>query len=210
MIRSIQTPHKIMVFTFDDGPDPVHERAIHQIFKERGYAGKAAFFFVGVNVQNNPDVCHEMFDHGYEVGNHTMTHSTYSPSGEVREIAPAQQVLHDVTGVYPTFFRAAGGTMHPSIDHECERNGLTYIWTDTDERDSNMPRIPAETINTNLARALHPGYISLRHSGGTHDTTVASMHRAIDLVEQAGYHIVSLRDALALREDQGRTAGHGS
>ena len=128
------------------------------------------------------------FDHGSEVDNHTMTHSSYTQRGEVREIALAQHALHDVTGVCPIFLRAAGGTMHPSIDQECERDGHTYIWTDTDERDSNMPRIAAETINANLARKLHPGYISLRHSGGTHDNTVTSMHHAIDLVEQAGYH----------------------
>lgn len=174
--------------------------------KERGYAGKADFFFVGVNVQNNPDVFREMFDHGYDVGNHTMTHSSDTPRGEIREIAPAQHVLHDVTGVYPTFFLAAGGTMHPSIDQECERNGLTSIWTETDERDSNMPRIAAETINANLGRALRPGYISLRHSGGTHDSTVTSMHHAIDLVEQAGYQIMLLRDTLDRRVDAGNKA----
>jgi hypothetical protein len=128
------------------------------------------------------------FDHGCEVGNQTMTHSSDTPRGEVCEIGPAQHVLHDVTGVYRTFLHAAGGTMHPSVDQKCERNGHTYIWTDTGERDSNMPRIAAETINANLARALHPGYISLRHSGGMHDDTATSMHHAIDLVEQAGYH----------------------
>ena len=61
-IRLINTSRKIMVFTFDDGPDKVHERAIHQVFKDRGYEGKAAWFFVGNNALYNPNVVKEMYD----------------------------------------------------------------------------------------------------------------------------------------------------
>ena len=56
-------------------------------------------------------------------------------------------------------------------------------------------------MNGLLSRYLQPGYISLRHSGGTHDNTVDAMHDAITIVENAGYTIVSMSEALSMRED---------
>lgn len=200
-IRRIPTAQKIMVFTFDDGPDKVHERALHNVLKVRGYEGKAAWFFVGVNAQTNPDVVREMHGYGYDICNHTRTHADYSVSGEAAEIAPTQDILHSITGEYPIFFRGAGGTMGAAITQKLVQLNMAYIWTTGDEQDYISPRVNPATMNGLLGRYLEPGYISLRHSGGTHDNTVNAMHDALTLVENAGYTIMSLREALQLRQD---------
>lgn len=200
-IRSIPTSQRFVVLTFDDGPDKVHERGIDQVLTERGYPGKAVFFFVGVNALSSPEVVQEMYEKGYEIGNHTRTHADYSVNGETAEIEPTQEILFNLTGEVPLFFRGAGGTMGGSITAELARLGMAYIWTDGDEQDYVSPRVSPATMNALFAHYLHPGYISLRHSGGTHNNTVAAMHDLITFIEQSGYVILSLREALELRED---------
>ena len=58
--------------------------------------------------------------------------------------------------------------MSPTIDAACAAHGLVYNWTDGDENDWKSPRLSPAEINARFAHYLHPGYISLRHSGGTH------------------------------------------
>ena len=189
------------MLTFDDGPDRVHDLALADILRVRGYEGQAAFFFIGQNVNSFPGVAKELFDRGYTIGNHTMTHAHYDAATEAAEIGPCQNAIQRVTGEYPWAFRAAGGTMSPTIDAACAAHGLVYIWTDGDENDWKSPRLSPAEINARFAHYLHPGYISLRHSGGTHDNTVAAMHSMLDIIETNGYRVTSLPDALAMRDN---------
>ncbi|MFT3852666.1 MAG: polysaccharide deacetylase family protein [Ilumatobacteraceae bacterium] len=202
-IASIATSRKIVVLTFDDGPDKTHDLAIANILRSRGYEGKATFFCVGRNVRSFPGVVRQLFDRGYTIGNHTMTHAHYDTRTEAAEIGPCQEVIRRVTGEYPWAFRAAGGSTGGAIDAACAARGLAYIWTTGDEGDWKSPRLSAGTINARFASALHPGYISLRHSGGSHDDTVAAMSSMLDIIESRGYEVTSLADALAMRNGAG-------
>ncbi len=209
VIWSIPTSRKIVVLTFDDGPDRVHDLALGEILRVRGYEGKATFFCIGRNVASFPGVTQELFDRGYTIGNHTMSHAHYDAASEAAEIGPCQDVIHGVTGEYPWAFRAAGGTKSPAIDQACAAHGLVYIWTDGDENDWMSPRLSPGELNARFAHYLHPGYISLRHSGGSHDNTVAAMHSMLDIIESNGYEVTSLYDALSMRDDGVHSARPG-
>ena len=196
LIRTLQTSELIVTLTFDDGPDPTKSLAIADVLKRRGYEGKATFFQVGINALSYPKVTRELFERGYEIGNHSKTHSTYSGAGEAAEIAPAQEIFLRLNGVLPRFFRSPGLVVSSLIQDECVRLGLANVLTDLDERDWAMPRLTPIEMNTRFSFNLHPGYICLRHDGGTHQNTVDAMDGLIDIIEVRGFRIVSLIDGL--------------
>ncbi len=201
VVRKIITNENFVVLTFDDGPDDRHELQLAQIAKERGYEGKLLMLFVSNNLLAYQHVGLELRDRGYIIGNHTKTHSRYDAKGEVAEMGPAQEDFNAVLGSYPWYFRAAGGTMSPLIDNECARLDMAYIWTTGDERDWESPRVKPETMNGLYLKYTHPGYISLRHSGGTHDQTVNAMHGLLDIIEGLGQQVVTMDEALSRRQD---------
>lgn len=207
LIRKISTSENVTVLSFDDGPDKRHEYELADIANVRGYESLLFWLFVANNVIANPKVARDMHDRGYIIGNHTETHSRYDATGETAEIGRAQEKIHSITGEYPWYFRAAGGTMSHLINNECARHDLAYIWTSGDELDYKSPRVSPKTMNDQFKKYYAPGYISLRHSGGTHDNTVAAMHGLFDIIEGLGIQVVSIDDALSRRNDGFDPAG---
>jgi len=202
LLRSIMTSDRAVMLSFDDGPDDTHTLAIADILAQRGYEGLATWFQVARSVRVNPQITRQLFERGYEIGNHSYSHTPYTGAGLAAQIEPAQTVLFELTGQPPIFFRSPGLVQSSLIQIECARLGMINIFTDGDERDWVSPRISSAQINANFTRYLHPGYISLRHDGGSHQNTVDATHGMLDVIESRGYKIISLRDGLVLREDR--------
>lgn len=200
LLRRIKTSKPIVVLTFDDGPDRRYTLPIANILRDRGYEGKATFFQVGSSVARAPEVTRELSDRGFEIGNHSMRHWPYNWS-LANQIKPAKDLIEDVTGKECLYFRSPGLTQSSRIQSVCAELGVINVFTSADERDWIYPRYSAWRINANFNRYLQPGYISLRHDGGTHRPTLDAMHGLIDIAERRGYQILNLGDALRMRED---------
>jgi peptidoglycan/xylan/chitin deacetylase (PgdA/CDA1 family) len=68
----VQTEHKEIFLTFDDGPMPGVTDWVLNILKENQIKG--TFFCVGDNIRKNPDLFKEIVKEGHAVGNHTYHH----------------------------------------------------------------------------------------------------------------------------------------
>ncbi|MCB1331776.1 MAG: polysaccharide deacetylase family protein, partial [Maritimibacter sp.] len=66
-----QPPRAQLALTFDDGPDPVYTAQVLDILKDTGTPG--AFFVVGAQVMDNPDLLVRMVEEGHEIGSHTFS-----------------------------------------------------------------------------------------------------------------------------------------
>ena len=103
--------HKMLI-TIDDGPDP-HDTPILLDLLDRHHT-KAIFFMIGEKVRAHPELAREVVRRGHEIGNHTQTHPQGSfwcagPWRTRSEIAGCQQVIEEITGVKPKWFRAPVG-----------------------------------------------------------------------------------------------------
>jgi len=200
LLRRIVTSKPIVVLTFDDGPDRRYTLPIANVLRDRGYEGKATFFQVGSNIRRAPEVTRQLSDRGFEIGNHSMFHTPYNWM-LAAQIKPAKELIEQVTGKECLYFRSPGLTQSPRIQDTCAQLGVINVFTSADERDWVMPRQSSWRINANFNRVLHPGYISLRHDGGSHRNTMLAMHGLLDIIEKRGYQVLNLGDALRLRED---------
>ena len=108
-----------ILITIDDGPDPHDTPKLLDLLD--AHQAKATFFMIGEKVRAHPELAREVIRRGHEIGNHTMTHPQASfwcagPWRTRREIAECNQVIEEITGVKPRWFRAPVG----------HRNGFTH------------------------------------------------------------------------------------
>ncbi|WMN06689.1 polysaccharide deacetylase family protein [Marivirga arenosa] len=68
----VNTDHKIIFPTFDDGPIPNLTNEILAILKD--FNAKATFFCVGDNIRKHPQIFEQLIQANHQVGNHTFNH----------------------------------------------------------------------------------------------------------------------------------------
>lgn len=159
-----RTDEYAVLITIDDGPDP-HDTPVLLDLLDRHQA-KAVFFVIGEKARAHPELVREIVRRGHEIGNHTLTHpqATFWCAGAVRtrrEILGCQQVIEEITGVAPRWFRAPVGHRnlftHPiaaALGLEVmawKRRGFDAVCTD------------AGLVVSRILAGVEPGDIALLH-----------------------------------------------
>ena len=97
-----------VALTIDDGPDPEITPAVLDLLD--AHAARATFFCIARHAQAHAPLCREIVRRGHSVQNHSFAHShRFSVSGPTalrRDVTQAQDVLAQITGQRPRFFRA--------------------------------------------------------------------------------------------------------
>lgn len=191
-----------IALTFDDGPDPDVTPQVLDALDAHGV--RATFFVIGTRARAQAALCREIARRGHAVQNHTEHHhhtfAFLGPRRFAREIGAAQTTLADITGVWPTFFRAPAGVRNPLLEPVLADLGLRLTsWTrrgfDTVERD-------AATVVRRLDPAIAPGGIALMHDGHaarTRDGTpvvLAALPALLARVRERALVPVTLPDAM--------------
>lgn len=192
LIRSARKPSKVATLTFDDGPDPQYTERIMQIL--RSYHVPGTFFVVGRNAQAHPKMLRLMRKFGYEVENHSFSHSRmdrFPPEAVAAELDATRDVIQQNRGRAPKWFRppfaAYGG---PVYDMLTQRGYGLALWN-VDSEDWKAPNDQA--IYDKVVATLQPESIILMHDGGgDRSKTVAALPRVIEYLQKQGYAFVSL------------------
>jgi peptidoglycan/xylan/chitin deacetylase (PgdA/CDA1 family) len=110
VVRTTDRPD--ILITIDDGPDPTDTPNLLDLLDR--HQAKAIFFMIGEKIRAHPELAREVLRRGHEIGNHTLSHPQASfwgagPLRTWREIAACQELIEEVTGVRPRWFRAPVG-----------------------------------------------------------------------------------------------------
>lgn len=190
-----------VAITLDDGPDPAVTPAVLDLLD--AHAARATFFCIAERARAHPALCREIVRRGHCVQNHSRRHShrfsLLGPGGFVREIGAAQQILADITGQMPRFFRAPAGVRNPLLGPVLQRLDLQLVsWTRRGY--DTVQRRPARVL-ARLARSLAAGDILLLHDGNAARTADAVplvltvLPALLRMVAQQGLHTVTLSQA---------------
>jgi len=208
------TNEKILCLTFDDGPDRRYTPAILDILKQRH--APAAFFVIGVNAEQFPDLIRREYAEGHEIGNHTYTHPNIAATSPLRtelELSTTQRIIENLLHVSTTFFRPPyNADSEPTTPQEIEpiyraqQYGYATISETIDPRDW-QPGITAEAIleetKSEVASALaeHDNasshVILLHDAGGNRDATLAALPQIIDHFRNEGYRFAPIGELIA-------------
>lgn len=106
-----ESENRNVLITIDDAPDS-YSLEMAEILKEEGVP--AIFFVNGHFLQDEQgrEDLKAIYDLGFEIGNHTMNHvslNTISEQETFKEINDLNNLIEDITGEKPAFFRAPFG-----------------------------------------------------------------------------------------------------
>lgn len=190
-----------IAITIDDGPNPDVTPAVLDILD--AFGAKATFFCIGQTVLAHPALAREIVRRGHCIENHSYAHrhhfSLMGMKQLHREIAAAQDVIADTTGIVPAYFRAPAGLRSPLLDPVLQSQNLTLVsWT----------RRGFDTVTSNpvkvlkrLQNKLAAGDILLLHDGHCAQTApglpvvLDVLPELLQTLRKLDLHTVSLRDA---------------
>lgn len=123
---------QVALLTIDDAPD---QHAVEMAHILNDMDANAIFFVNGMFIQDEAgqNDLKEIYDMGFEIGNHTMTHPNLEQidAEQTREeIIPVNNLVEEITGERPRFFRAPFGVnTDASIEVVAEENMTLMNWT---------------------------------------------------------------------------------
>ncbi len=194
-------PHKagdkVVYLTFDDGPSDYTLPLLDVLDR---YGIKATFFDVGIRTDVAEKAMKETVKRRHVLAVHSYTHdfrSIYqSPNAFLEDFKKERDYIHSVTGVEPTIFRFAGGSINgfnkgtaKSIITEMERRGYTYYDWNVDSQDATGNNIPTQQIYNNVIQGVKgkEKAIVLMHNTNLKRTTLEILPSIIEELQRMGY-----------------------
>jgi len=188
-----------LALTFDDGPSEstpilLDVLAHHNI--------PATFFMCGQNVRRCVEIARDVYAHGHEIGNHTDSHPRFdfkSPAFIYQEMADAQAIIQNSTGVLPRWFRAPYGVRWFGVGPAQQRLGLTGVMWTVIARDWQWP---GERVSRRLIKYASNGGILCMHDGRGVSTapdisaTLQAVEFVIPRLKDRGFEFLTLSEIL--------------
>ncbi|MBO9591964.1 MAG: glycosyltransferase [Niabella sp.] len=211
-------PGKQVLLTFDDGPDPEYTPQILRILKREQVP--AAFFVVGINIQNHLPVFEQVYKEGFEIGNHTFTHPNIASVGIRRaqtEIDATRLLIEAVTGRSTILFRPpfnadAEPTLQVELQPVALSKKLKYYAVgesiDPEDWDLDSAHVNADSIYNRIVRQYEAmpykdrGIILLHDAGGNRQGTVDALPRIIKYFKDRNIQFITVAQLLNLTRDQ--------
>ena len=189
--------------TFDDGPDPTSTPRLLEVLEQ--HQVKAAFFLIGRHAERHRALAQAIAAKGHLVGNHTYRHAWWTNFlwGDRldREIQRAQQVVQDILGTAPRFFRSPMGLTNPHLFGALKRIGLRFVGWDLRGLDHRAGA--AAPVIRRLAHRCRDGSIVLLHDGGANPQVLVDIvHTIIPALRNQGFTFVRLDESLFLPEKE--------
>ncbi|WP_432359608.1 polysaccharide deacetylase family protein [Sporosarcina sp. UB5] len=181
---------KVVLLTIDDAPD---KRALDMAKTLKGLNAQAIFFVNGhfIATDEQRAILKEIHNMGFAIGNHTNTHvnlKTLSEEEQREEIISVNDIVEEVTGERPLFFRAPFGVNTDfSRALAIEEGMLLMNWSygyDFEREFMTKDKIADIMVNTEL---LRNGSNLLMHD---RDWTADALGDIVNGLRDKGYEIV--------------------
>ncbi|MBO4883511.1 MAG: polysaccharide deacetylase [Lachnospiraceae bacterium] len=184
--------HKVYL-TFDDGPSASTDEIL-DILDE--YGVKATFFVIGRESEEDNRLYNRIVSEGHTLGMHSYSHKyskLYSSEEAFSEdLDRLTELLEDVTGVTPKFYRFPGGSsntvssldIHRFIDI-LDARGISYFDWNVSVGDATGIPISADAIVNNALSGIEERdtTVILMHDGQYKRATVEALPRIIEALQ---------------------------
>jgi peptidoglycan-N-acetylglucosamine deacetylase len=196
----LDSKHKAIALTFDDGPWPTTTTQILDILKKNQI--KATFFWVGRYLQAHPEIGKQVAAAGHAIGNHSWNHQyyKYNEDGAAREIDRTTSLIEELTGVKTSMFRPPGGILNNGLAAYAQKKDYAVVMWSADSLDW---RTTTQSLMENVMRQANSGAIVLMHDGGGNRwKTVQALPDIIAKLRKEGYNFVTVPELLQIEQQQ--------
>lgn len=158
------------------------------------YNVKATFFLDGSWTKKNPSIAKQIYDDGFEIGNHAYSHpdmSKYGADAALSQISRTNAVVKQAIGITPKLFAPPSGAFNSTTVKVAHGQGMrTILWT-IDTIDWRKP--PSATITNRVLSKAENGALVLMHpTAPTRD----ALRTLIPSLLQKGYRLVTVSELL--------------
>ena len=200
---SLKMPDHRLVLTFDDGPDPIWTPKVLDVLKK--HHAHAVFFVTGTMASRYPDLVKRIVDEGHEIGLHTFNHPDLTFQSKKRidwELSQNQLAISGAAGIRTSLFRPPYSSFADAMDNKSwpvteyiGTRGYITVVNNTDSEDWRKPGV--QQILRNATPKNGKGAIVLMHdSGGDRHQTVQALDRLLPDMQDKGYEVDNLTEAL--------------
>lgn len=203
--------HKL-ILTFDDGPDPEWTPQVLDILEKEKVPG--TFFLVGLQAEKNIPLVQRIHKDGFEIGNHTFTHSNVAKMSTRRaslEMKLTRLLIETITGHSTILFRApynADSEPHTYEELEpIERSRLENYLTIGESIDPMdwQPGVNADSIVARTIQQVEDrgaSIILLHDAGGeTRQATIDALPQIIKYFKNKGYKFTTVADLMGKKSN---------
>ncbi len=191
-----------VALTFDDGPNPPFTTQVLAVLKHYGI--HATFFCLGNEVAAYPDLVRQEVADGHVIGNHSWFHpllTTLSAAQIRTELTTTGDIIQQVTGKRPIFFRPPYGSVNAQVLTQANQLGLTtFIWSDGSL--DWTPIGPAAIVHQVLSTVANGAIILMHDGGGNRSRTLAALPGVIEGLEARHFRFVTLGQLVADTQGQ--------
>lgn len=187
---------KIIALTFDDGPS---ENTLEVLDILKKHSTKATFFCIGKNIEKHPEILRRIDSEGHIVANHSFSHSDffdfYRKNRVAQELKETDNLILEITGKKPQFFRPPYGVTNPSIRRALAITKHKTIGWNIRSMDGISKNTSA--IFNRIVKQLSPGSVVLLHD--TRPQTNAVLEQLLLRVAEKNYKVVPVTELLNLK-----------
>jgi cellulose synthase/poly-beta-1,6-N-acetylglucosamine synthase-like glycosyltransferase/peptidoglycan/xylan/chitin deacetylase (PgdA/CDA1 family) len=202
-------PGRRIALSFDDGPDPRWTPRITATLRRLNVP--ATFFVVGSEVVRHPDVVRSVHAQGFELGNHTFTHTDLATLGgweRTLQVGLTENAIAGTVGFRPRLVRppyssnpaAVSERQLRALDH-LTRDGYVIALSNLDGKDWRRPGVQ-EIVDAITPKGNSGGIVLLHDGGGDRSETIAALERAVPRLRARGFQFVPVSEIAGLPADQ--------
>jgi peptidoglycan/xylan/chitin deacetylase (PgdA/CDA1 family) len=197
---------KMICLTFDDGPrldnsnGTQYSHAVIAALKK--YNAKATFFVLGNRLEGKSarDILAEEYALGYEIGNHTYDHTSYTKmtaEGLTSALQKTDELIKQATGGMPsTLLRAPGGSYKTSAVLD-----LPQIYWSIDTRDwDSAGGVTSADVLAEIQTKARDGSIILEHDIQPNSTTI--VETIVQWLAENEYQMVTVSELYEFHDIQ--------
>lgn len=180
---------KMIAITLDDGPHKTNTLRVVEMFEK--YNGRATFFQLGKNIELYPDVVKTVYEHGFEIANHSWDHPDLrkkDSAGVNQQVANTQDIIFKITGEEPKLIRPPYGAFNDNVKSVIYNNGMQIALWSVDTEDWKLK--DANKIKDAILKNAFDGAVILLHD--IHNFSVDGLEMALSELSQRGYQFVTL------------------
>jgi peptidoglycan/xylan/chitin deacetylase (PgdA/CDA1 family) len=178
--------------TFDDGPHPDFTPLVLDALLSHGV--RATFFVIGEQAEQYPELVRRMVREGHAIGHHTYFHRGFDATTNrqlLEGVRRTSDVLFDLVGRRPTFFRPPHGRMRISAMCRLWAAGQVIVLWNSDPKDYSLAS-PEELVQWFRKHPLQGGDIALLHDN--RPCAAAALPEIIEDVRQRRLEFATIDD----------------
>ncbi|MEI7833353.1 MAG: polysaccharide deacetylase family protein [bacterium] len=181
-----------VALTFDDGPAVATTLKLLDVLAREQV--KATFFVLGENAQKHPELVKAISDAGHTIANHSYSHPLHfadiSVAEQTSELTDTTELLKNITGKTPRFFRPPGGSNNPALVELVNKMGMKTIMWSVDPKDYEQPGTDVVVERILGKGRVKNGAIILMHENKPQ--TLAAVPRIIKVLRERGFGFMTL------------------